>query len=99
MNKPLLITMGDGAGIGPEIIAKAFRDAPAELAGCVVVGDVATLRRAADTLPSPLEPWVMKVHGLAAFAALFMFGVLAASHVPLGWRLSLRWRWALSSST
>jgi 4-hydroxythreonine-4-phosphate dehydrogenase len=46
MNKPLLITMGDAAGIGPEIIAKAFRDSPADLAGCIVVGDVATLRRA-----------------------------------------------------
>ncbi|MDB5932338.1 MAG: 4-hydroxythreonine-4-phosphate dehydrogenase, partial [Polaromonas sp.] len=45
--KPLLITMGDAAGIGPETIAKAFREAPADLAGCVVVGDVATLRRAA----------------------------------------------------
>ena len=50
--------------------------------------------RAADALPSPLEPWAMKLHGLAAFAALFMFGVLAASHVPHGWRLSHRWRWA-----
>lgn len=46
LQKTLLITMGDAAGIGPEIIAKAFRDFPAELAGCVVVGDVATLRRA-----------------------------------------------------
>jgi len=44
---PLAITMGDPAGIGPEIIAKAFRDSPADLAGCVVVGDVASLRRAA----------------------------------------------------
>ncbi len=44
--KPLLITMGDAAGIGPEIIARAFFEAPAEMAGCVVVGDVATLRRA-----------------------------------------------------
>lgn len=44
--KPLLITMGDAAGIGPEILAKAFRDSPAEMAGCVVVGDVATMRRA-----------------------------------------------------
>lgn len=48
MTRPLAITMGDPAGIGPEIIAKAYRDAPAELAGCVVVGDVATLRRAAQ---------------------------------------------------
>ena len=44
--KPLLITMGDVAGIGPEIIARAFLEAPTEMAGCVVVGDVATLRRA-----------------------------------------------------
>ena len=46
-SRPLLITMGDAAGIGPEIIARAFNESPAELAGCVVVGDVATLRRAA----------------------------------------------------
>jgi 4-hydroxythreonine-4-phosphate dehydrogenase len=45
--QPLLITMGDAAGIGPEIIAKAFRDFPEDLRNCVVVGDVATLRRAA----------------------------------------------------
>ncbi|MEO5607222.1 MAG: 4-hydroxythreonine-4-phosphate dehydrogenase PdxA [Polaromonas sp.] len=45
-SKPFLITMGDAAGIGPEIIAKAFAEAPDALAGCVVVGDVATLRRA-----------------------------------------------------
>ncbi|PHM21613.1 MAG: 4-hydroxythreonine-4-phosphate dehydrogenase PdxA [Curvibacter sp. PD_MW3] len=46
MRKPLAITMGDAAGIGPEIIAKAFRDAPEVTCGCFVVGDVATLRRA-----------------------------------------------------
>ncbi|MDD2879547.1 MAG: 4-hydroxythreonine-4-phosphate dehydrogenase PdxA [Rhodoferax sp.] len=44
---PIAITMGDAAGIGPEIIAKAFRDSPADTKGCFVVGDVATLRRAA----------------------------------------------------
>ncbi len=45
--RPIAITMGDAAGIGPEIIAKAFRDAPDVAAGCFVVGDAATLRRAA----------------------------------------------------
>lgn len=44
---PIAITMGDPAGIGPEIIAKAFRDAPDVTAGCFVAGDVAALRRAA----------------------------------------------------
>ena len=44
--KPIAITMGDPAGIGPEIIAKAFRDSADVTQGCFVVGDVATLRRA-----------------------------------------------------
>ena len=45
--------MGDPAGIGPEIIAKAFRDAPERMQGCFAVGDVATLRRAAQLLTAP----------------------------------------------
>ena len=45
--KPLAITLGDAAGIGPEIILKAFREAPEDLRDCFVVGDMAVLRRAA----------------------------------------------------
>lgn len=48
--KPIAITMGDAAGIGPEIIAKAYRDDSAALQGCFVVGDVASLRRAAQVV-------------------------------------------------
>ncbi len=47
-----------------------------------------------DGLPHPLEAWLMRIHGLASFAALFTLGALAASHLPLGWRLSARRRWA-----
>ena len=65
MNKPLLITMGDAAGIGPEIIAKAFRDSPSDLQGCVVVGDVATLRRAAALMAAPLSLAVAQIETLA----------------------------------
>ena len=71
--KPVLITMGDAAGIGPEIIAKAFREAPVDLADCVVVGDVATLRRAigltaaaAGTIALP----VARLDSLAAASSL-----------------------------
>ena len=32
-SQPLVITQGDPAGIGPEIIAKAFRDAPEVVRG------------------------------------------------------------------
>lgn len=65
MNKPLLITMGDAAGIGPEIIAKAFRDSPAEMTGCVVVGDVAIMRRAAALTAAPLALPVAQLESLA----------------------------------
>lgn len=60
--KPLAITQGDPAGIGPEIVAKAFRDAPADLVGCFVVGDVATLRRAAQAIVRPGVPMVPVAH-------------------------------------
>ena len=50
--KPIAITMGDPAGIGPEIIARAFRDSAADTEGCFVAGDVATLRRAARAIRS-----------------------------------------------
>ena len=45
--------MGDSAGIGPEIIAKAFKDHRKALENCFVVGDVATLRRAAQVVVPP----------------------------------------------
>ncbi len=48
--KPLSITMGDAAGIGPEIIAKAYREQPVLLRHSFVVGDVGTLRRAAQVV-------------------------------------------------
>jgi 4-hydroxythreonine-4-phosphate dehydrogenase len=62
---PLLVTMGDPAGIGPEIIARAFREAPADMAGCAVVGDVATLRRAAALVALPLALPVAQLDSLA----------------------------------
>ena len=47
--QPLLVTMGDAAGIGPEIIAAAFHaDA---LGDAVVIGDVAVMRRACALWP------------------------------------------------
>jgi 4-hydroxythreonine-4-phosphate dehydrogenase len=44
--KPLVISMGDAAGIGPEIILKGLGSAPAEATGCVVLGDIKALHRA-----------------------------------------------------
>jgi 4-hydroxythreonine-4-phosphate dehydrogenase len=49
--RPLLVTMGDPAGIGPECVLQAFHRGA--LAGCVVVGSAAVLRRAGVALGRP----------------------------------------------
>ena len=54
--RPLAITQGDPAGIGPENVAMAYRDAPELLRGCFAVGDLATLRRAAQCIVRPGQP-------------------------------------------
>jgi 4-hydroxythreonine-4-phosphate dehydrogenase len=51
--KPLLLTMGDAVGIGPEIIVKAF--AAGDAAGCVVIGDPAVLRRAGAPMTAVID--------------------------------------------
>jgi 4-hydroxythreonine-4-phosphate dehydrogenase len=55
MALPIAITMGDPAGIGPEIIVKAFLQEPELTQNCFVVGDVATLRRAARFVRSAIK--------------------------------------------
>ena len=89
-SQPLLITMGDAAGIGPEIIAKAFRDAPDDLVGCVVVGDVPTLRRATELTGTTVPLSVARLASLqdARFLPPRCIGVLQkcdlATLVPYG---------------
>src|SRR6187402_951033 len=55
-SRPLLLTMGDACGIGPEIIVRAFQRGAA--ADCVVVGDAGVLRRA---MALTAEPWPLAV--------------------------------------
>lgn len=53
--QPLAITVGDPAGIGPEIVAKALRDmGAAERAGIIVIGNIATMQRAATLVGADL---------------------------------------------
>jgi hypothetical protein len=47
-----------------------------------------------DALPHPIEAWAMRLHGLASYGGLFMLGVIGGAHVPQGWRLTARHRWA-----
>jgi 4-hydroxythreonine-4-phosphate dehydrogenase len=53
---PIAISQGDPAGIGPEIIAMAYRDQPELMRGCFVVGQVKVMRRAAGFLPGLAVP-------------------------------------------
>ena len=48
----------------------------------------------AGELPHPAEAWLMRLHGAAVFLWLFSQGTLAAAHVPQGWRIAGRRRWA-----
>lgn len=68
MNQPILITMGDAAGIGPEIIVKAFIDSPADLVDCVVFGDVAVLRRASALIAASRQTLAWPVAQLDSLA-------------------------------
>lgn len=53
LRAPLAITMGDAAGIGPEIIAKCFRSQPMDMLASFVVGDVVHMRRANELVTPP----------------------------------------------
>ncbi|KAF1044282.1 4-hydroxythreonine-4-phosphate dehydrogenase PdxA [Xylophilus sp.] len=63
---PVAITLGDPAGIGPEIIARAFRDHGDTLRGCFVAGDVAAMRRAARLIEPAAEAVRIPVAALDA---------------------------------
>jgi len=53
---PIAISIGDPAGIGPETVARLFRDHADEMRGCFAVGDTVVLRRAAACLGTPSLP-------------------------------------------
>ncbi len=92
LRRPLAITMGDAAGIGPEIIAKAYRQCPQVLQACFVVGDVGALRRAARVvtgagqlpLPVALITGPDDVHTVPTACIPVLQVGAALPHVPWG---------------
>lgn len=58
--RPIAITMGDAAGIGPEIIAKAFARRSEWARQCVVIGDLGVMRRAVQVAGLPLAVAVIE---------------------------------------
>jgi 4-hydroxythreonine-4-phosphate dehydrogenase len=54
--KPIAITLGDPAGIGPEIVAKVFADAGELTRGAFVVGDLGCVRRGTHIVAGTRAP-------------------------------------------
>ena len=78
-DRVVAVTMGDPAGVGPEIVAKVLAEAPSERA--VVVGDAAIMRRAVELLSLPLEVNVIGSPGDARFDREAI-DLIAASELP-----------------
>mgnify|MGYP000134323754 CR=1 FL=1 len=81
----IAVTMGDAAGIGPEIIAKLFRDQPAEMAGCVVAGDMAAMQRAARCIGGLLP---LAVLWLLPFYLMIRNALMTQAEIS-----SFEWAW------
>jgi 4-hydroxythreonine-4-phosphate dehydrogenase len=77
--QPLAITMGDPAGIGPEIIAKFF--AAGVSAPAIVIGDAGCLERAIKSLSLPLKVQTIQTPTEARFAP-DVLNVLVQSNLP-----------------
>lgn len=72
---PTILSMGDPAGIGPEIIARAFRERPALQRQVVVAGDMATMqqgiRLTAPAMASAEEALMLaEIDDLSGFGAV-----------------------------
>ena len=78
-DEPLLaLSMGDPAGIGPEIIVKAWVEDPATMAHCCVAGDWAVMQRAVDIcrakLPAELAGRVPQLRSVSAWQSAHQIG-------------------------
>jgi 4-hydroxythreonine-4-phosphate dehydrogenase len=78
-DRVVAVTMGDPAGVGPEIVAKALAEQPDERA--VVVGDAAILRRAIRLLDLPLDVNAIEHPADARFDSSAI-DVIAATELP-----------------
>jgi 4-hydroxythreonine-4-phosphate dehydrogenase len=77
--QPLAITMGDPAGIGPEIIAKFF--AAGVSAPAIIIGDAGCLERAIKALSLPLALQTIQTPTEARYAP-DVLNVLVKSNLP-----------------
>lgn len=81
----IAITMGDPAGIGPEIVLKALLDPAAAAARLVVIGDADLLARTAASLHLPLEVRRVAEPTEAPDAPDGTVAVIDPGLLPTGW--------------
>jgi len=90
--KPIAITMGDPAGIGPEIVARAYAQAPELTQGTFVAGDLECMRRGARIAAGGQPPLaIARIETVAEAADLpprcipvLQAGAAATALPPLG---------------
>ncbi len=75
--KPILVTMGDPAGIGPETIMRAHQRGALE--GCTVVGARDVMQQAADIIGVSSLPEMIQPDGLPPRLHALAFGVVHAN--------------------
>lgn len=60
--RPVAISQGDAAGIGPEIIAKIFAYHPEQARACLVFGDARVMAQAVQSLPRAVQPKIEPIN-------------------------------------
>jgi len=78
---PIAVTLGEPAGVGPEIIVKAWKSLQQSGPAFVAVGDAGVLARAAE----PLGAQVLAIDGIEAAPDLFA-SALPVLHLPMAGR-------------
>lgn len=81
----ILLTMGDPSGIGPEIIAQLYARYPEAVRNCIVVGDVAHLRRAASVVQNrvPFPVWELDAAWSDSAAQRTAYAAMPAHCIPV----------------
>jgi 4-hydroxythreonine-4-phosphate dehydrogenase len=86
--KPIAITIGDASGIGPEIIVKAFCQAPEQFHNCIVVGDKAVMQRAWQVVAAKTRPLPMNMPMQEGLSIQQVGGPLAQEQLPAFGKIS-----------
>ena len=71
----LAVTMGDPAGIGPEVLLKTLASSPDQIDELVVIGSKAWLERTAVDLRLPIPRWteVRSLEALSSVSSLAIY--------------------------